>query len=71
MLRQALALAPASVGVRFELARALYHQSMSGEAAEVLAPAQASNECRVHNLAARIESCGYGYRCSPGPSEGD
>ena len=56
MLRQALALAPASVGVRFELARALYHQSMSGEAARVLEPALPSGECRVHNLMARIYS---------------
>jgi tetratricopeptide (TPR) repeat protein len=53
-LRQALALAPAAVDVRFELARVLYHENSLEEAAQVLEPARPSNECRVHNLLARI-----------------
>jgi tetratricopeptide (TPR) repeat protein len=55
-LRQALALAPADTGVRFELARVLYHENSMAEAARVLEPALPSNECRVHNLLARIYS---------------
>jgi Flp pilus assembly protein TadD len=54
VLRQALALAPAEVDVRFELARVLYHKNGMEEAAQVLEPARASNQCRVHNLLARI-----------------
>ena len=54
MLRQALTLAPSAVAVRFELARVLYHEGGLEEAAQVLEPAQSSNECRVHNLLARI-----------------
>ncbi len=65
VLRQALALAPADVSVRFELARVLYHQNSLDEAARVLAPAQASSECRVHNLLARI----YSARGDTGPAE--
>jgi tetratricopeptide (TPR) repeat protein len=56
VLREALALAPAAVSVRFELARVLYHENSLDEAARVLAPALPSNECRVHNLLARIYS---------------
>jgi len=56
VLRQALAIAPAAVDVRFELARLLYHQDSAGEAAEVLEPSLDSNECRIHNLMARIHS---------------
>ena len=56
VLRQALAIAPAAVDVRFELARVLYHQNSPAEAAKVLEPALPSNECRVHNLMARIHS---------------
>jgi len=55
-LRQALALAPAAIDVRFELARALYHENSLEEAAQVLQPARPSGECRVHNLLARIYS---------------
>jgi tetratricopeptide (TPR) repeat protein len=56
VLRQALKLAPAEADVRFELARVLYHENNLAEAAEVLAPANASNQCRIHNLLARIDS---------------
>ena len=56
LLRQALAMAPESVDVRFELARVSYHENMLAEAAETLEPALASNECRVYNLMARIRS---------------
>jgi hypothetical protein len=49
-------LAPAETDVRFELARVLYHEDNLAEAAEVLAPAKASNQCRIHNLLARIDS---------------
>lgn len=55
-LRQALALAPDAVEVRFELARVLYQQDNLAEAARILQPALVSNECRVHNLMARIFS---------------
>ncbi len=54
LLRQAFALAPAQVDIRFELARVLYHENRFEEAANVLVPARPSNECRVHNLLARI-----------------
>jgi tetratricopeptide (TPR) repeat protein len=54
VLRQALTLAPVEVDVRFELARVLYHENAMEEAAQVLEPARTSNECRVHNLMARI-----------------
>lgn len=56
VLRQALTLAPAETDVRFELARVLYHENNLAEAAQVLAPAKASNQCRIHNLLARIDS---------------
>jgi tetratricopeptide (TPR) repeat protein len=56
VLRQAFALAPDVVDVRFELARVLYHENRLAEAAPVLEGARASNECRVHNLLARIYS---------------
>jgi|GEM_PF-496834 len=65
VLRQALALAPAAAGVRFELARVLYHENSLAEAARVLEPALPSNECRVHNLLARI----YSARGETGPAE--
>lgn len=58
LLRHALALAPGDVGVRFELARVLYHQNNLAEAARVLEPTLPSNECRVHNLLIRIYSAG-------------
>ena len=56
VLRQALAIAPGATDVRFELARTLYQQDSTAEAARILEPALASNECRVHNLMARIYS---------------
>jgi tetratricopeptide (TPR) repeat protein len=62
VLRQALAIAPGAVEVRFELARLLYHQDNLTEAAQILAPALPSNECRVHNLMARIYSARGGGR---------
>ena len=65
LLRQALELAPADPGVRFELARVLYHENNLAEAARVLEPALPSNECRVHNLLARI----YSARGESGPAE--
>ena len=57
-LRQALTLAPDAVDVRFELARVLYHQDSLAEAVRILKPALNSNQCRVHNLMARIYSAG-------------
>ena len=56
VLRQALSLAPDAAGVRFELARVLYHQNAVSEAARILEATLPSNECRVHNLLARIYS---------------
>ena len=56
VLRRALELAPSAVDVRFELARVLYQSNSLEEAAQVLEPARLSNECRVHNLLARIYS---------------
>jgi tetratricopeptide (TPR) repeat protein len=56
VLLQALAIGPGAIDVRFELARVLYHEDNLDEAARVLEPALASNECRVHNLMARIYS---------------
>jgi tetratricopeptide (TPR) repeat protein len=56
VLRQALAIAPDAVDVRFELARLLYHQDSLAEAARILEPALPSKACRVHNLMARIYS---------------
>jgi tetratricopeptide (TPR) repeat protein len=67
LLRRALSLAPADAGVRFELARVLYHENNLAEAARVLEPALASNECRVHNLLARI----YSARGETGPAEAE
>jgi tetratricopeptide (TPR) repeat protein len=64
VLRQAIALAPAQVEVRFELARVLYHENGIEEAMHVLEPARASNQCRVHNLMARI----YSARGENGPA---
>jgi tetratricopeptide (TPR) repeat protein len=64
-LRQAFALAPDVVDVRFELARVLYQQDHSAEAAGILEPAVQSNECRVHNLMARIHSA----RGESGPAD--
>jgi tetratricopeptide (TPR) repeat protein len=55
-LRQALEIEPAAAEVRFELARVLYHGNRLEEAARVLEPALASDECRVHHLAVRIYS---------------
>jgi tetratricopeptide (TPR) repeat protein len=65
LLQQALALSPASASIRFELARVLYHQNSMAEAARVLEPAVPSNECRIHNLMARI----YSARGEGGPAE--
>ena len=56
VLREALAIAPDSVDVRFELARLLYQRDSLAEAAKILGPALPSDECRVHNLMARIYS---------------
>lgn len=56
MLKQALALAPESAAVRFELSRVLYHQNRLAEAARTLEPALPAGECRIHNLMARIQS---------------
>jgi tetratricopeptide (TPR) repeat protein len=64
LLRQALQLAPASIVVRFELARVLYHENSLDEAARVLEPALPSGECRIHNLMARI----YSARGESGPA---
>jgi superkiller protein 3 len=65
VLRQAFALAPDAIDVRFELARVLYHENDLVEAAQVLEGARASNQCRVHNLLARI----YSARGQSGPAE--
>jgi tetratricopeptide (TPR) repeat protein len=54
LLRQAVAIAPGAVDARFELARLLYQQNSLAEAAKTLEPALPSNQCRVHNLMARI-----------------
>ena len=45
----------------------LYHENNLAEAARVLEPALASNECRVHNLLARI----YSARGETGPAEAE
>lgn len=67
VLRQALALAPTAVAVRFELARVLYHENSLEEAAQVLEPVKSSSECRVHNLLVRI----YLATGKSGPAEGE
>ena len=67
VLRQALAIAPGAVEVRFQLARLLYHQDSLAEAAKILEPALPSNECRVHNLMARI----YSARGETGSAESE
>jgi tetratricopeptide (TPR) repeat protein len=54
LLRQAVAIAPGAVDARFELSRVLYQLNNFAEAAKTLEPALPSNECRVHNLMARI-----------------
>ena len=80
VLQRALSLAPEAPEVRFELARVLYHENSLEEAAKVLEPARASEECRVHNLLARIyTAAGAGGRadaevralgsCKPAPGE--
>ena len=53
--KQAFALAPDVVDVRFELARAVSRESFGGGRPGA-GGARASNECRVHNLLARIFS---------------
>jgi len=58
VLRKAFDLAPNSEDVRFELARVLYHESKLEEASRLLEPLRPGNECRVHNLLARIYSAG-------------
>jgi hypothetical protein len=60
-------LAPAEVDIRFELARVLYHENGLEEAAHVLEPSRASNQCRVHNLMARI----YSARGETGPADAE
>ena len=56
LLEQAFRLEPGAVDVRFELGRALYHAGTPAEASEVLEGALPSNECRLHNLLARVFS---------------
>jgi tetratricopeptide (TPR) repeat protein len=53
-LERAFSLARDSVEVRFQLGRVLYHSEDLGEAVQILQGALASNECRVHNLLARV-----------------
>jgi tetratricopeptide (TPR) repeat protein len=53
-LERAFSLAGDSVEVRFQLGRLLYHSEDLGEAVQILQGALASNECRVHNLLARV-----------------
>ncbi len=54
MLRRAFQIQPDVTDVRFELARVLYHCQQLSDAAHVLEGALGSNECRVHNLMAKI-----------------
>jgi len=56
VLRRAFAIAPAVPEVCFELASVLYHENSLAEAQRILERALASDECRVHNLMARIYS---------------
>jgi tetratricopeptide (TPR) repeat protein len=54
VLERAFSLAADSVEVRFQLGRLLYHSGDLERAAQILQGALASNECRVHNLLARV-----------------
>jgi tetratricopeptide (TPR) repeat protein len=54
VLQRAFSLAADSVEVRFQLGRLLYHAEDLEQAAQILQGALASNECRVHNLLARV-----------------
>lgn len=56
LLEQAFRLQPGDADVRFELGRALYHAGKLSEASQVLEGALPTNECRVHNLLARVFS---------------
>ena len=56
LLEQAFRLEPNAVGVRFELGRVLYHDGKLTEASKVLEGALPSNECRLHNLLAKVYS---------------
>ena len=52
----AFRLEPGAVDVRFEFGRVLYHAGKLPEAGKVLEGALPSNECRLHNLLARVFS---------------
>lgn len=54
MLEKAFQRQPDATEVRFELARALYHANRVSDAARILNGALPSNQCRVHNLMAKI-----------------
>lgn len=54
ILKQAFERARDVTEVRFELARALYQAHSLPDAAQVLSGALGSNQCRVHNLMAKI-----------------
>lgn len=56
MLREALRVQSSDAEVRFALARVLFHRNKYSEAAGVLAEAESSKLCRVHNLLLRIYS---------------
>ena len=56
LLEQAFRLESNAVDVRFELGRALYHAGKLTEASQILEGALPSNECRLHNLLARVFS---------------
>jgi len=56
LLERAFRLEPNAADVRFELARVLYHAGKLAEASKVLEGSLPSNECRLHNLLARIFS---------------
>lgn len=54
LLERAFLLEPSAVDVRFEFGRVLYQAGKLAEATQVLQGALPSNECRVHNLLARV-----------------
>lgn len=56
LLEEAFRLDPDDVDVRFELGRVLYHAGKLTESSQILEGALPSNECRLHNLLARIFS---------------
>ena len=53
-LERAFLLEPSAVDSRFELGRVLYQAGKLTEAAQVLQGALPSNECRLHNLLAKV-----------------